>query len=66
VPKPQQMRIGLAENNELRCLIDEVQFECKQCNSQTEGVLSRKSGGGPIRVDCANCGKYIKFAKQSR
>ena len=41
-------------------------FHCEKCGKTTEGILSQKTSNSPIRVDCANCGKYIKFAPKTK
>ena len=41
-------------------------FYCEKCKEETDGVLSQKSPTSPIRVDCTHCGKYIKFASQTK
>jgi len=41
-------------------------FYCPKCNKETEGVLTQKTPDSPIRVDCAHCRKYIKFAEKTK
>lgn len=41
-------------------------FFCEKCKEETDGILSQKSPDSPIRVDCTHCGKYIKFASQTK
>jgi len=41
-------------------------FFCEKCKEETDGILSQKSPGSPIRVDCTHCGKYIKFASKTK
>lgn len=54
------------EDAKLRNIIEENSFNCSACKTSGPGILSRKTATGPVRVDCSSCGKYIKFAKQSK
>lgn len=54
------------DDGELRNLLEESIFNCVKCGIKTAGNLSRKTATGPIRVDCSDCGKYVKFAKMSK
>lgn len=40
-------------------------FYCGRCEKPVSGILKR-IGSGAIRVDCSHCGKFIKFAKQTK
>lgn len=40
-------------------------FFCNRCEKPVLGVLARIASGA-IRVDCEHCGKFIKFAKQTK
>ncbi|MFC1655992.1 ribonuclease H [Patescibacteria group bacterium] len=40
-------------------------YYCDKCEKETEGVLSLLPDSEMIRVDCANCGKYIMFAENN-
>lgn len=68
VSKSPAPTLGLefAGDSALRDQLSETIFDCKNCSKKTAGHLSRKTETGPIRVDCENCGKYIKFAKQAK
>lgn len=40
-------------------------FYCGKCEKPVLGIL-KKIASGAIRVDCNHCGKFIKFAKQTK
>jgi ribonuclease HI len=41
-------------------------FTCGACGASTEGKLGYMTASRMIRVDCPNCGRYIKFASPTR
>ena len=43
----------------------EGEYACNRCHTASVGELSYMKKSRLIRVDCSNCGKYIKFATKN-